>query len=72
MTVGDHKYWGKFNRPCLPKYAACFPEEHYFATLMWVFSRERLFRVSLSNMPPSSDDDPFLSINLIIVPEGIQ
>ncbi|CAM6092214.1 unnamed protein product [Calypogeia fissa] len=34
MTVDDMKYWTKFNKPCLPNHVYCYPEEHYFSTMM--------------------------------------
>ncbi|KAL7164214.1 hypothetical protein ACSBR2_040180 [Camellia fascicularis] len=33
IVVGDRRLWGKFKLPCL-KEDTCYPEEHYFATLM--------------------------------------
>lgn len=33
IVVGDRRLWGRFKLPCL-KEDTCYPEEHYFATLM--------------------------------------
>ena len=35
LVVKDRRLWGKFRRPCLKsRENSCYPEEHYFPTLL--------------------------------------
>ncbi|KAJ7519735.1 hypothetical protein O6H91_20G054000 [Diphasiastrum complanatum] len=49
MFVEDQKYWNKFKLPCLPE-GPCYPEEHYFPTLLHIEDPKGFTGYSLTYM----------------------
>lgn len=49
MVIKDRKLWRKFRKPCI-KVESCYPEEHYFPTLLSMEDPMRCSKYTLTNV----------------------
>nr|GEV90315.1 glycosyl transferase, family 14 [Tanacetum cinerariifolium] len=49
MVVKDRTLWKKFRLPCL-NVGTCYPEEHYFPTLLWMKDPTRVSKETLTRV----------------------